>query len=42
MKLYLLNPYWINQQLEKERLEKEGEEDGSASVEGCSDRQDAE
>lgn len=42
MKLYLLNPYWINQQLEKERLEKEGEESGSTSVEECSDRQDPE
>lgn len=42
MKLYLLNTYWINQQLVKERQEKEGEESGSTSVEECSDRQDAE
>ena len=42
MKLYLLNPYWINQQLEKERKEKEGEDSGSTSMEECSDRQDTE
>lgn len=42
MKLYLLNPYWINKQLEKERLEKEGEESGDTSVEECSDGQGAE
>lgn len=42
MKLYLLNPYWINKQLEKERLEKEGEEDGNTSVEECSDGQNPE
>lgn len=42
MKLHLLNPYWINKQLEKERLEKEGEESGDTSVEECSDRQDPE
>ena len=42
MKLYLLNPYWISKQLEKEQLEKEGEEDGDTSVEERSDRQVAE
>ena len=42
MKLQLLNPYWINKQLEKEQMEKEGGESGDTSVEGCSDRQDAE
>ena len=42
MKLYLLTPDWINKQLEKERLEKEGEESGDTSVEECSDRQVAE
>ena len=42
MKLHLLNPYWINQQLEKERQEKEDKEDGNTSVEECSDGQDTE
>lgn len=42
MKLYLLNPYYIKQQLEMEQLQKEGEESGSDSVEECSDRQNPE
>ena len=37
MKLHLLNPYWINKQLEKE-----GGESDDTSVEECSDGQDAE